>query len=366
LFTAQVWDPAPWLLFSLPEVELTSSGTGPVELAADITDGASNPFATSSSQWYVSPAGAVVTPDPGDLTQATLTCTTDGTYTVTFSGHGRSGEPGRRCRELDVGCTTGGGDEITVTLFGGVPLTLIYIPAGTFMMGSPADERMRYDREDLHEVTLTQGYYMGVTEVTQAQWEAVTGAPMPTSCGSWGVGPDYPAYCLSWDDIAGSGGFVDQLNAYLASTGQPGAGLYRLPTDAEWERAARAGNQYRFSHGDVLECNDNCGGCETHGEYMWWCGNDTNQSEPVGSKMANGFGLYDMHGNLWEWVQDWFTAHLGFNPQTNPAGPASGSYRVGRGGNWEYYARNCRSANRGRNPPSSRHVYSGFRLARSE
>ena len=371
LFESTVWDPDPWMLFSLPEVDLGSAGTDPVNLTAVITDGVHNGFDLASVEWWTGESGVELTQDPSDPTMATLTCDQTGTYDVVFSGHGALGAVSRRCIQESVYCT-GGGGEITITLPGGVTMDLVYVPAGTFMMGSPTDERGRgLLTEDLHQVTLTQGYFMGLTEVTQAHWEAVTGSPANLTCNvqTHGVGPDYPVYCVSWDEVAGPGGFVDQLNAYLAGTGQPGAGLYRLPTDAEWERAARAENQLRFSHGDVLECDDDCGSCATHDQYMWWCGNDDDdESEPVGSKLANGFGLFDMHGNVWEWVQDYWEDGLGFDPQTDPTGPESGYLHGIRGGGWHSlgFARKCRSAYRGNNTPEEGSAFIGFRLVRFE
>ena len=263
--------------------------------------------------------------------------------------------------EQGSGCRwdAGPAEEMTILLPGDVPLTLVLVPAGTFQMGSPESELGRAGDETPHDVLLTQPYWMGKTEVTQAQWEAVTGTPMPTSCGSFGVGPDYPAYCVSWNDIAGPGGFLDLLNTYLGTT------LFRLPTEAEWERAARGGTQTRFSHGDVSECGDLCEACGVHDQYMSWCGNSIGTVRPVGSKGANPFGLHDMHGNLQEWVQDWFGDYPS-GAVTDPAGPASGSARVGRGGSWGSWAQSCRSAYRRGYTPTAPSIHVGFRLARSQ
>ena len=152
------------------------------------------------------------------------------------------------------GLAQGGGNEVTVMLPGDVPLVLVKVPAGTFMMGSPEYERGNdfFDNEPLHEVTLTQDYYLGKTEITQQQWQAVTGTPMRTECGDLTVGDDYPVYCVTWDRIAGPGGFNEKLNELLETE------VFRLPTEAEWERAARADTSTRFSHGDVLQCSDDC------------------------------------------------------------------------------------------------------------
>ena len=138
-------------------------------------------------------------------------------------------------------------EEVTVTLPGGVPLVLVKVPAGTFQMGSPAGERGDvFGNETHHQVTLTQDYYLGKTEITQAQWEAVMGTPMRTECGNLSVGDDFPVYCVTWNRIAGPGGFIEKLNAHLETD------AFRLPTEAEWERAARADTTTRYSHGDAL------------------------------------------------------------------------------------------------------------------
>lgn len=259
-------------------------------------------------------------------------------------------------------------EEITITLPGGVPMDLVHIPAGTFEMGSPTDERGRSDKEDLHQVTLTQGYYFGKYEVTQAQWQAVMGT---NPAHDYGVGDNYPVNHVSWDDICGGStgsdclgeSFIGRLNTYL------GTNAFRMPTEAEWERAARAGTQTAFSFDTSTnpDWDTVCGAFPEAEDYMWWCGNnDPYGTKPVGSKLPNPYGLYDMHGNVYEWVGDWHETHLGTDPDQNPTGPASGSYRVARGGYWSHYARGCRSAGRSHKTPSYRSFVYGFRLARSE
>jgi formylglycine-generating enzyme required for sulfatase activity len=255
---------------------------------------------------------------------------------------------------------------IQITLPGGIPMQFALVPPGTFSMGSPVSEDGRNNNEDLHEVTLSQPYYLAKTEVTQEQWEAVMGSPMPTACGSHGVGPDFPVYCVSWNEIRGANGFIERLEDHLIATGQPGVGLFRLPTEAEWERAVRSDNQFRFGYGDALECDNSCTWCLPHDQNMWWCGNDDGGTEPVGTKLPNSFGLYDMHGNLWEWVEDWYEGHLGFDPETDPPGPTWGTERVARGGSWSNGAGSCRSASRVSSDPSYRYGTFGFRLARSQ
>jgi len=256
-------------------------------------------------------------------------------------------------------------DEVTIMLPGDVPMTLVRIPAGTFMMGSPQGERGSevLGNETLHQVTLTQDYYIGKTEVTQQQWAAVMGTPLPTTCGDAGIGDDYPAYCMTWKDVADPGGFADELNDAMGTDG------FRLPTEAEWERAARAGTQTRFSHGDVLQCGDLCETCTENDQYMNWCGNSPGGTHLVGSKQANAYGLHDMHGNLWEFVQDRYGEYPS-SAQVDPTGPNSGNDRVFRGGDWGGDALFSRSASRvGGNPGDpgieAASVGLGFRIATS-
>jgi formylglycine-generating enzyme required for sulfatase activity len=226
-------------------------------------------------------------------------------------------------------------------------MTFSLIPAGTFMMGSPESELGRGLDEALHKVTLTRSFYMQTTEVTQGQWETVMG--INPSCFSE-CGPNCPAEEVSWNDAQD---FIVALNSR-------GEGIYRLPTEAEWEYAARAGSTTVFSNGDItvkdcrLDPNLNTIG--------WYCGN-TISTKPVTQKQPNAWGLYDMHGNVWEWVQDWHGSY----PTTaviDPTGPENGLARVIRGGGWSSSACNCRSANRAYYTPDVRHGVLGFRLLR--
>lgn len=286
------------------------------------------------------------------------TYTTQGlyTWTLTVLAQGAS-------------CTHGGTvliamaniEEHTVLLPGEVPLILVHVPAGEFQMGSPVTERGRDGDEVLHTVRISHDFYLGKYEVTQGQWESLMGSN-PAS--DYGVGPNYPVYNVSWNDIAdlaATGSFLARLDEHLIATGQPGAGKFRLPTEAEWEYACRAEMQTRFYFGDALSCEDWCTACELPDQYMWWCGNDHEQAEPVGSKGSNAFGLHDMHGNLWEWCQDWYGAYPA-GEQTDPGGPESGSWRVLRGGDNGSALMYCRSALRNASGPDTS-FYSGFRLA---
>ncbi|MHB8797916.1 MAG: formylglycine-generating enzyme family protein [Thermoanaerobaculia bacterium] len=263
-----------------------------------------------------------------------------------------------------------GGQEITYTLPGGVPLVLVRIPAGTFQMGAPESERSSYDGErPVHQVTLTSDYYIGKYEVTQAQWQAVMGTAIGADCGTGGEGGNYPGNCVSWTDIRGENGFIAKLNQLLGTT------KFRLPTEAEWELAARGGTQTRFSFGDALDGDDECGATAAD-PYVWWCANSEGSPppvgtpppvgwpHPVGTKAANPYGLFDMHGNMAEWVEDWWGGYS-VGAQTNPTGPTTGSDRVIRGGSFDNYLRYTRSATRYGSDPRWGNITNGFRLARS-
>jgi len=266
-----------------------------------------------------------------------------------------------------TGSSCGGSSETaTFILPGGVPLEMVPIPAGTFMMGA-YDGEVSADESEYpqHRVTLSRHFWMGKYEVTQAQWQAVMGSNPASDAG---VGDSYPVYNVSWNDIAGPGGFIERLNQHLGTT------TFRLPTEAEWEYAARAGTTTRFSYGDALDepCDEECNFCELHDQYMLWCGNNElvnpdnpNSTEPVGWRTPNAFGLYDTHGNIAEWVNDWYVPYSA-GAQTDPTGPETGSFRMWRNGGWGSDAASCRSADRYAYSPDFRGRIIGFRLARSE
>ena len=266
-----------------------------------------------------------------------------------------------------------GSQAFTINLPGGVPLVLVRIPAGTFQMGSPEDERGRWaDEGPVHTVNIGYDFYMGKYEVTQAQWLAVRGSwPDPVYYPGnpsypLGAGDNYPAYFISWNDAQD---FIGSLNAYIASSGQ-GPLTVRLPSEAEWEYACRAGTTTRFSFGDSLSVNDSCEDDGLRSQYMWYCGNNEPYGQPgygtkpVGTKLPNAFGLHDMHGNVSEWCEDWWHDSYTRAPADGSAWVSpSGSLRVLRGGDWADSAGYCRSAYRYISTPSYRDYYYGFRLA---
>lgn len=217
---------------------------------------------------------------------------------------------------------------------------MVLIPAGTFMMGSPESEKDSYDEETQHKVTLTNSHYMGKYTVTQKQWKVLMGNnPSDTKGGK------FPVTDVSWEDCQK---FIKKLNA---KTG----GGYRLPTEAEWEYACRAGTITAYTFGDDITPKDaNCVGSKIH------------QPVAVGSYKPNAFGLYEMHGNVWEWCEDWKTNYP-TESVIDPKGPAIGEYRVIRGGSFFYpVSGSSRSSYRGSNKPTYRGNYCGFRLARTK
>ncbi len=227
--------------------------------------------------------------------------------------------------------------------------TFVYIQPGTYMMGSPSNEKGRADDEKQHKVTLTKGFYMQNTEVTQGQWKAIMGNNPSyfKDCGD-----DCPVEEVSWDDVQK---FIDKLNQKSSEK------KYRLPTEAEWEYAARAGTSTPFNTGGCLSTSE----ANYDGGYPYFgCsakGIDRNQTISVGSFSPNKWGLYDMHGNVDEWCQDW-DGHYPTIDVIDPTGPPTGSLRVFRGGSWSSIAQGCRSAaNFGFNS-DYRYYGLGFRL----
>ena len=222
-------------------------------------------------------------------------------------------------------------------------LNFVYIPSGTFTMGSPPEEKDRYEDEKQYNVTLTEGFYIQTTEVTQRQWTAVMGnnPSFFQNCGD-----DCPVDHVSWNDVQE---FIRKLNQ------QEGSDVYRLPTEAEWEYACRAGSTTRFCYGDDEK---------RLGEYAWFEENSDGRTHPVGQKKPNAWGLYDMHGNVWEWCQDWYGEYP-HGPVIDPKGPSKGSGRVLRGASAFNASWNVRSALRTNDPPDFRGGVAGFRILKT-
>ena len=233
-----------------------------------------------------------------------------------------------------------------------IGMKLKLIPAGEFMMGSPEDEEYRGNDEQQHRVRITKPFHLGTTEVTQGQWQQVMGS-QPWSGGE-GVkeGSDFAATYVSWDDAME---FCSKLSEKEGQT-------YRLPTEAQWEYTCRAGSRTAYNFGDSHDDLSDC---------AWWGGilgdgncQDEQYAHLVGQKRGNAWGLYDTHGNVWEWCHDWYGEgyHEGLS-KDDPTGPTTGSYRVYRGGAWYGNAWICRTANRDWNAPDIRDSRLGFRVA---
>ena len=266
--------------------------------------------------------------------------------------------------------TPEGGQEITFTLPGGVPLVMKRIPAGSFQMGRQPGERSSYSFEDpRHTVNIGYSFYLGKCEITQKQWQAVTGANpvqygISQGWGNYGLGDNYPAYYVSWDDC-------QSLLTTLNGLGL--GGTFRLPSESEWEYACRAGTSTRFFFGDSLSADDNYQDGPAgilpgnRSDYMWWGFNESQNTNgqygsgthPIGAKLPNQWGLYDMSGNVEEWCQDWW--HTDYS---KPGRPDNGGawnsqqsgypYRLCRGGSWHNDAYICRSAHRWCDTPANR------------
>jgi len=272
--------------------------------------------------------------------------------------------------------------ELAIDLPGGVKMEFVLIPAGEFVMGSSdaerqvalAEEKDGWAKDRIptegpqHKVKISHPFYLGKYEVTQAQWQAVMG-----SNPSQFQGPMNPVEKVSWDDVQQ---FVAKLNDLVGRVSNPspkggakaGAGTgykpvlhgetaYKavLPTEAEWEYACRAGTTTAFCFGDNPAML---------AQYGWFGGNAGGKTHPVGQAQPNAWGLYDMHGNVWEWCSDWYGGdYYAKSPPVDPTGPPTGSLRVLRGGSWNYPPRHCRAAFRHSGGPGHRGSHLGCRLA---
>ena len=231
-----------------------------------------------------------------------------------------------------------------------VDMEFALVPPGKFIMGSPEDEVARHDDEFQHGVSISKALYMQTTEVSQGQWKAVMGTEPWRGQRYAKAGSNYAAAFVSWDGAV----------AYCKKLSEKEGKTYRLPTEAEWEYACRAGTEARWSFG-----NDE----KELGDYAWYLNNaqgiGDRYAHQIKQKKSNAFGLYDMHGNVWEWCHDYYEEdYYKQSPTSNPQGPESGSSRVLRGGSWSLYTRNTRSADRDAFGHDSRNYFSGFRVVR--
>jgi formylglycine-generating enzyme required for sulfatase activity len=243
--------------------------------------------------------------------------------------------------EQRASAVPGPATTFTLDLAAGVKMEFVLIRPGSFQMGSAKSSNT--EEKPIHKVTISKPFYMGKYEVTQEQWQAVMGSN-PSNF----KGPKNPVEMVSWNDCQE---FLKKINAKF-----PGMG-FRLPSEAEWEYACRAGSTTEYCYGN---------GERGLGDYAWYDSNSSRTTHPVGEKKPNAWGLYDMHGNVWEWCQDGYRDSYNGAPTDGSAWESLGSrLRVLRGGDWRSNPRRCRSATRNVNTPGVRAVDIGFRLSRT-
>ena len=242
--------------------------------------------------------------------------------------------------------------ELLVVNVKGIDVRFRWCPAGTFPMGSPSSEKDGQVEGDIVMVTHSEGFWMMETECWQELWVAVMGS---SKSSEWtnqdGVGDPYPAYNISHVEATK---FARKLNQLSEAGGVLAGYEVRLPTEAQWEYAVRAGSKAAYCFGDDAG---------KLGDYAWYSGNSGNKNHPVGTRKPNDWGIHDGHGSVWEWCSDYVASKSPAGSLTDPVGPSWGSDRVLRGGGWSYPAELCRSAFRLGNDPSDRDGYLGFRVA---
>ena len=262
--------------------------------------------------------------------------------TASISGSLTSSASSSNANVLSSGSSSLSDNTLTIPVKNGINIEMVKVEAGSFNMGATPEMKSPYEVEKpVHRVTLTNNYYIGKYEVTQALWQAVMG-----SNPSHFKGDALPVEQVRWKDCQK---FITKLNRLTGKN-------FRLPTEAEWEYAARGGNKsrgYRYSGSNTID------------DVAWYENDALSQTHPVGTKQPNELEIYDMTGNVMEWCQDWYGSYSS-SPQVNPTGAASGSYRVVRGGGWSDSARDCRTSDRDFISPGGRSSDLGLRLVLSE
>jgi formylglycine-generating enzyme required for sulfatase activity len=369
----------------------STASAGTTYYAVTVSNGTGTPATSSPVAVTVSaaPVAPSITTPPGSLTvtegqPATFTVAATGsatlsyqwqengvnvgtdsaTYTFALPLNSHSGDSITVTVSNAAGSATSTAVTLTVnpllvTLASSMPLNLTPIAAGTFTMGSPASDPDYVSDETQHKVTISQNFYMGTCLVTQAQWQEVMGNNPSHFTGDL----QRPVELVSWNDIATTTTspaytcFLDRLNAEMSTIcpNCPSGYVFRLPTEAEWEYACRAGTTTRFYWGDYTDSDT------TIKNFAWYNNNSGNTTHPVGMLLPNAWGLYDMAGNVWEWCQDWYGSYDS-GPDTDPVGPTSGSFRVYRGDGWANEGDFCRSAFRVYHSPVDSYYDLGFRV----
>ena len=230
-----------------------------------------------------------------------------------------------------------------------INMKMVWVEGGDFMMGCTSEQSdCEADEQNVRRVTV-DGYWIGMLEVTQSQWEKVMGTSIyqqtskANASSTYGVGPDYPMYYVSWDEA------MEFCRLLSQKTGK----TYTLPTEAQWEYAARGGNKAdgtKYAGSNMIDA------------VAWYTDNSGSSTHPVGTKRGNALGIYDMSGNVYEWCKDWYSSSYVSYDTNNPTGPSSGSLRVDRGGSWRNDAGGCRVSNRYYSTPSGRYDFLGFRV----
>ena len=230
-----------------------------------------------------------------------------------------------------------------------INMQMVWVEGGDFLMGCTSEQSdCESDEQNVRRVTV-DGYYIGMMEVTQSQWEKVMGMSIIQQRDKvhkdWplkGIGADYPMYYVSWEEA------MEFCSVLSQKTGKK----YTLPTEAQWEYAARGGKKTDgtlYAGSDMVDV------------VAWYTENSGGSTHPVGMKRPNALGVYDMSGNVWEWCKDWYDEYRSYDTN-NPMGPSAGENRVNRGGAWDYYAQNCRMSYRNGSTPSGRDFDIGFRV----
>ena len=336
--------------------------TQTVEVAAGATQEVTAAFAPGTLIVTSEPAGAAVYEDGNEVGRTpwkkeeapgeyAIELRLDGYQSAELSGKVRAGEETTLTATLE---TTGGAKPGLAWTVPDLGIELVPIEAGTFTMGSPADEPDRdTDEGPQTKVTISKAFWLGKNEVTQSQWQAIMETTVAQqrdkadkNAELHGEGPEYPMYFVSWNEAME---FCRKLTEREREAHRlPNGYAYTLPTEAQWEYACRAGTTGGFA-GAV-------------DDLAWYEPNSGNTAHPVGTKQSNAWGLNDMHGNVWEWCADWKAEYPG-GEVTDFAGPESGENRVNRGGSWSFAAKSCRSAYRDADVPDYRYVGLGFRVA---
>ena len=290
---------------------------------------------------------AVAPKDPMKMAEACIRCSqtlvggkmpTRTTTTTTYSQTGYASQPAPAANQ-----------DFTETAWG-INMKMIWVEGGDFLMGCTSEQgNCESNEQNVRRVTV-DGFYIGMLEVTQSQWEKVVGTSISQQRNKanpdWslrGVGPDYPMYFVSWDEA------MEFCRLLSNKTGR----TYTLPTEAQWEYAARGGNKNegaKYAGSNMIDA------------VAWYTDNSGSSTHIVGSKRANALGIYDMSGNVWEWCKDWYASSYVSYDTNNPVGPSSGSDRVVRGGSWYSNASRCRVAGRNNYSPGYRYFSLGFRV----